>query len=249
MKASGWSRSRRPCSSWARVWPASVSWPTGRGSVATANPQNRPHDNLIHERRPLGRRSLVFAEADGAGGVRRGPGLSCPPRLRAMADDDSNLPDAAQLTRAFRAAGVLHDDQITRVTVESTRQTLVSTIRHLRLDLGSSSPALRLFLKTGRADSGIAIPDSREASFYTLVAPLSPPDLLPRCFESVSGGAASWRILLEDLTDSHEVVSEWPIPPTMEQCERIIGAHARFHAAWWDDQRLGHGVGTFTDET
>jgi aminoglycoside phosphotransferase (APT) family kinase protein len=64
----------------------------------------------------------------------------------------------------------------------------------------------------------------------------------------VDGGAAGWHVLLEDLTDSHEVVTEWPIPATMEQCERIIGAHARFHAAWWDEPRLGHGVGAFIDE-
>jgi hypothetical protein len=146
------------------------------------------------------------------------------------------------------ATGVLQDDQVTRVTVENSRQTLISTIRHLRLDLNSAAPALRLFLKTRRADSTITVPESREAAFYRLVAPLSPPDLFPRCFDAVDGGAAGWYILLEDLTDSHEVVSEWPIPATMEQCERIISAHARFHAAWWDHPRLGHGVGTFIDE-
>jgi hypothetical protein len=30
----------------------------------------------------------------------------------------------------------------------------------------------------------------------------------------------------------------------MAQCETILGALARFNAAWWDDRRLGVSVGT-----
>ena len=33
----------------------------------------------------------------------------------------------------------------------------------------------------------------------------------------------------------------------MEQCERILHALARLHAAWWDDPRLGVSVGTWLD--
>src|SRR5262249_42116839 len=56
-----------------------------------------------------------------------------------------------------------------------------------------------------------------------------------------------WHILLEDLSDSHTHPSVWPLPPTVEQCERILTAWARFHAAWWDDPRLGVSVGTRHD--
>ena len=66
-----------------------------------------------------------------------------------MADVDSNVPDVAHLTSALRTAGVLHDNQVMRVIVESTRQTLVSTIRYLHLDLGSSSPGTSLHSSTG----------------------------------------------------------------------------------------------------
>ena len=34
----------------------------------------------------------------------------------------------------------------------------------------------------------------------------------------------------------------------MEQCEQIVDIYARFHAAWWDDPRLGVEVGAFMDE-
>jgi hypothetical protein len=53
--------------------------------------------------------------------------------------------------------------------------------------------------------------------------------------------------LLEDLTATHEALGDWPIPSTVEQSDRIIDAHARFHAHWWDDARLGESVGAFLD--
>lgn len=50
--------------------------------------------------------------------------------------------------------------------------------------------------------------------------------------------------LLEDLGHTHLIATEWPLPPTLTQCEAMIVAHARFHARWWDDPRLGVSVGT-----
>jgi Ecdysteroid kinase-like family len=74
------------------------------------------------------------------------------------------------------------------------------------------------------------------------------PATLPACFEAArDDDAKTWHLLLEDLTDSHMIVTEWPLPPTVEQCERIIDAYARFHACWWDDARLGTSLGAFAD--
>jgi len=58
---------------------------------------------------------------------------------------------------------------------------------------------------------------------------------------------SAWHLLLEDLTDSHFIATEWPLPPTLEQCESIIRAQARFHAAWWDNPLLGASVGSWRD--
>jgi hypothetical protein len=75
-----------------------------------------------------------------------------------------------------------------------------------------------------------------------------PVRLVPRCFEAHwDADTNAWRLLLEDLTDTHVIATTWPLPPTMEQCEIILGAQARFHAAWWDDPRLGTEVGTWLD--
>src|SRR5262249_40268874 len=57
-----------------------------------------------------------------------------------------------------------------------------------------------------------------------------------------------WHLLLEDLTDTHAVATVWPLPPSDAQCESIVDALAQFHAAWWDDPRLGGSIGTWRDE-
>ena len=68
--------------------------------------------------------------------------------------------------------------------------------------------------------------------------------LVPRCFDADwTADTGAWHLLLEDLTDSHVIATRWPLPPTPTQCEDIIRARARFHAAWWDDPRLGVAVG------
>src|SRR5262249_26467167 len=39
----------------------------------------------------------------------------------------------------------------------------------------------------------------------------------------------------------------WPVPPTLAECETIVRALARFHAAWWDDPRLGVTIGKWVE--
>jgi hypothetical protein len=60
---------------------------------------------------------------------------------------------------------------------------------------------------------------------------MSPP-LVPRCFEAHwEAEMESWRLLLEELTESHYIATVWPLPPMMEQCAKIVRRRARLHAA------------------
>jgi hypothetical protein len=70
--------------------------------------------------------------------------------------------------------------------------------------------------------------------------------LVPRCFDAAwDADTNAWHLLLEDLTDSHFTLGNWPMPPTLAHSEQIIAARARVHAAWWDDPRLGVSIGTW----
>ena len=96
---------------------------------------------------------------------------------------------------------------------------------------------------TGRWNGG-----RQEVAFYGEIVSAMPAGLTPRCFEADwNEHTQDWRLLLEDLTDSHQIATTWPLPPTREQCEKIIGTWARFHAHWWDDPRLGASIGRWAD--
>ncbi len=156
--------------------------------------------------------------------------------------------DAGYLTHALR--GVLGDGRVRKVTVESSRLTILSRIIRLRLtyDGGAASAPGSLILKTGHPDGGLAHSGRQEVAFYTTVAAAMPPGLVARCFDAAfDPETRAWHLLLEDLTESHHVATTWPLPPTTRQCERMLHALARFHAAWWDHPDLGVAVGAWPD--
>ena len=162
------------------------------------------------------------------------------------------LPEAAtaeNLTEALRRSGSLDRGRVSAVAVESARDTILSRIVRLRLSYdGAADTAPRsLILKTALKDrAGDRSSAGRhEVAFYTEVAAARPQHLI-RCHQACAD-PHGWHLLLEDLTDSHFIATTWPLPPSLDQCGTIMRARARFHAAWWDDPRLGAGIGRWLD--
>ena len=163
------------------------------------------------------------------------------------------LPTAAEadhLTEVLRHCGALGPARVDGVTVANAFVKQRSHTRRLRLNYeGAAGDAPEfLILKMGHLDSAgrPAYANRREIAFYRNIAPSLPASVTPRCFEVVeSTDTTPWHLLLEDLSDSHFIATEHPLPPSKEQCESIMTAWAKFHAAWWDDPRLGTSVGTW----
>lgn len=163
-----------------------------------------------------------------------------------------NATGADYLTDALRRSGALGQARVCDVVVESDRMLLLSRILRLRLvydGVATGAPA-SVILKTAvpeRLASGWNA-GQQEVAFYTQTAAALPPRLVPGCFDAQYDEATqAWHLLLEDLTDTHALATQWPLPPTRAQCEAILTALARLHAAWWDDPRLGVSVGTWRD--
>src|SRR5689334_22135419 len=125
----------------------------------------------------------------------------------------SQLPDVAEpeyLTAALRKAGALDAGAVREVKVLHERDTVVSHITKLGLRyVGESRGApTTLILKTPHVDFAKALAQGgrHELAFYLKVAPKTPPGLVPRCFDGRSDDdSGAWHLLLEDLTDSHEL--------------------------------------------
>lgn len=173
------------------------------------------------------------------------------PGARAMTPPQ--LPEAvepARLTAALRRGGVLDAGAVREVKVLHQRDTVVSHIIRLGLRyVGESAGAPQsLILKTANSAFAETLANGgrHEVAFYTQLAPRTPPGLVPRCFDGhFDEESLTWYLLLEDLTDSHVVATQWPLPPTRAQAMAIVTTLARWHAAWWDHPDLGDSVGAW----
>jgi thiamine kinase-like enzyme len=73
-----------------------------------------------------------------------------------------------------------------------------------------------------------------------------PRGLVLRCFDGrFDEEGSNWHLLLEDLTDSHELATVPTLPPSRDQSMAIVTTLARMHAAWWDHPDLGETAGTW----
>jgi hypothetical protein len=156
--------------------------------------------------------------------------------------------EAGRLTEVLRGCGALGPARVDGVAVVNSIVKQRSHTRRLRLSYDGPAEAAPefLILKMGHLDSSgrPAYANRREIAFYRDVAPSLPAGVVPRCFEAgESTDTTPWHLLLEDLTDSHFFATEHPLPPSQAQCESTMVAWAKFHAAWWDDPRLGTSVG------
>lgn len=155
---------------------------------------------------------------------------------------------AGRLTDVLQRCDILANGCVSDVAVDSSRTTILSRITRLRLTYAGEvcgAPST-LILKTPLPERLGRDAGRREVAFYVDVAAKMPGALIPRCFEAKwEADTRRWHLLLEDLTDSHVVATTWPLPPSTEQCKKIVRARARFHAQWWDDCRLGTTVGTW----
>jgi len=160
--------------------------------------------------------------------------------------------DSESLTVALRRCGALGEGRVSDVAVESARATVLSRITRLRVSYegdAAAAPA-SLIVKTGlpeRLGSGWN-GGRQEVAFYRQIAAAMPAGMVPRCFEGEWDAATDeWRLVLEDLSETHVIATKWPLPPSLEACADIVGTWARFHGAWWDDPRLGASIGAWGD--
>ena len=157
------------------------------------------------------------------------------------------LPDAAsadRLTDMLRREGALGAGRVSDVqAMGSATRMRSSTVRlALTYEGGAADAPASLFLKTaaiGRDGRPVGT-NRRELAFYRDVAPTLPAGLVPRCYGAVDASEAGpWCLFLEDLSGTHTVAAEHPLPPPSAACRSIVRRWARLHASLWDDPQLG----------
>ena len=168
----------------------------------------------------------------------------------AVTNPEDLVPD--DLTSRLRASGALPCGRATTVDIGERRTTILSTIVPLRVEYSPDTPAeapRHLLLKAKRSglDASLQSVGEREVAFYRRAAPLMPGGPFPRCYDA-EFSSGRFHLLLEDLSDTHMILTEWPLPPSVDACERIVDTWSAFHAFWWRHPSLGREVGAFLDE-
>jgi hypothetical protein len=156
------------------------------------------------------------------------------------------------LTERLRLGGALSHGRVTAVHPGERQVTVLSTIVPLRLEYSADAPPgspARLLLKASRhdLDASLKFVGQREVDFYRQVAPLMPDGPLVRCYDAQFDDDG-FSLLLEDLSETHTILTQWPLPPSVAACEGIVESWAAFHGFWWRHPGLGRDVGTFADE-
>jgi hypothetical protein len=86
--------------------------------------------------------------------------------------------------------------------------------------------------------------NSSEASFYLQAAPemwrgMQNPPIL-HCHSALTAPDGKvYQLVLEDCMETHARRSPTMLPPTLQECERIMDALADLHAFWWDHSMFG----------
>ena len=172
---------------------------------------------------------------------------------------DLSQAGAEWLTQTLADRGHLLRGRVARVIRDIWMQSNYSIIGRLQVSYssdavaegGAALPAALLlkFNTPGRTTRAIPSFEPREFEFYSHIATGMNNPPTARCydaaFEPRSGG---FHLLLEDLTSTHRYAGK-ALPPTLPECEQMVACLARFHAAWWNDARLGTQIGRpFRDE-
>lgn len=149
---------------------------------------------------------------------------------------------------------VLHrnkiDAEVTAVTVILSKTLPYSKVHRLAVEYRDAAYdhcfPRTLFLKLAKpgpnetGDIG-----QKEVEFYSTVAPsMSSPPVI-RCFDAAfSAETGRSHVLMQDLYETHSQPPQ-NSSPSLDMSRLAVEALAKAHAAWWDNPKLGNGIGEF----
>ena len=159
-------------------------------------------------------------------------------------------------------SGVLRESRLEQlpeildVRILLTRKLAYSTVARLKVEYSDSHGTLdapvHMFLKLSRetrSDSHTRGIGEKEVEFCRNLAPeMSCPPLI-RCYDAAfSAETGRSYILLDDLFETHSQ-PEQNNAPSESFSHSAVEALAKAHAHWWNDPRLGVGVGMLIDDS
>lgn len=154
----------------------------------------------------------------------------------------------SRLTSLLRRRGVLQNGSVTNIAYRST-DTAVSRIVYLDVTyshdvLQALSASYCLKMSAVHTPTELGQVGRREVQFYSAVMAHGYRLPVPVCYEAVySDEEQRFHILMDDVSQTHAVATEWPLPPSIGQCEMVVDALVKLHATWWEHTNFGEDIG------
>ena len=122
-----------------------------------------------------------------------------------------------------------------------TTSSEIAVVKVEYADCSSKFPA-SLFVKITSPQLSAILKEQigcKEVTFYNSISLGLPQDDLIHCyFAGYDERDGIFNLVLEDLTSSH-VSTEWPLSPSIGDCELAVGCLVNLHSYWWDHKNLG----------
>lgn len=153
------------------------------------------------------------------------------------------------LSGVLNMSGYLPSGEIVKLQAETWKQTNLSVLVRVRatysLDMSPLLPEkfLLKYTKPDLTSNKARIRSKSEFDFYSLVASKMLKSPVPICYDSYySSELGKTHLLLDDLSETH-IQAQYPLYPTVQQCEQNIDTLAQFHMHWWNNPNLGYTLG------
>lgn len=155
-------------------------------------------------------------------------------------DHSSKIASAEWLTSVLTRNGYLASGEVIAVDQKPSRIRMARSSEFFELKLKYSSARTaapsNCLMKVGRPE--LFDPSRKEVAFYELVRGNEhSTGLLTTFGTAINDIARSAVILMEDKRDAF-YVTEWPLPPNINDCEQAVRSLAAIHATWWNSPSL-----------
>lgn len=125
-----------------------------------------------------------------------------------------------------------------RIQVTKVVRSVSAICYHLEIDI-SHNHSKKIFVKMGKKHV-LSDENRHEVRFYQLIKDANLVLPVPSCHFAIINEKTGQSILsLDDYSDSHGSITEWPVSPKVNDCKKAILVLAQIHAKFWNHQELG----------
>jgi hypothetical protein len=129
-----------------------------------------------------------------------------------------------------------------KICIRKHEESVTAICYFLEVDLPSDG-SKKIFVKISKGD----VFDSegrKEVKFYQTLQEENLSLSVPHCyFAGFDDQVNQPIIILDDYSDTHQFLTDWPIPPEIEHCKKAISVLAKLHAKFWNYSEIGISLG------